>query len=159
MQPHSCSLCPQGRLRRCRSPQATTGASSFLWFSDPSWLPLASPVTCRMMDLMQTLSLSTSSRSKIEQTQKESSNVRVFERSKIECGRAFSRLQSYSIDQNVISCLHCRSFDLVDIIFSICASIRRTNWDDEISEKFVRLIWFSRVYTVGQNFILDELIV
>ena len=39
-------------------------------------------------------------------------------------------------------CLHCRSIDFVDTIFSICASIRRTNWDDEIRGKFVFLICF-----------------
>jgi hypothetical protein len=27
-----------------------------------------------------------------------------------------------------------------------------------MSEKFDRLIWFYRVFTVGQNFVLDELI-
>ena len=59
----------------------------------------------------------------------------------------------------VISRLYWRNFNSVDRIFSICASIRRSNWDGEIRGQLIRPSTFSRVYTVRQKNVLDELIV
>ena len=64
-----------------------------------------------------------------------------------------------SLSENVICCLYWWDFNSVDIIFPICASFCRTNYDDEKRGKFHRLTILYRIYTVGQKIFLDELIV
>ena len=60
-------------------------------------------------------------------------------------------LEFIALSENVISCLHWRDFNSVDIIFPNCASFYRTNEDDEKRGKFHRLTILYRIYTVGQK--------